>query len=70
MTDKEMKAAITKDPFEPVQPALSNGATYHVTHPDGIMIRKRMAAVAVGDVIHVISNVHVNQVIPLGGAAK
>jgi hypothetical protein len=66
MTDQEMKAAITKEPFEPVQIILTNGATYHVTHPVGIMIRKRMAAVAVGEVIHVISNIHVNQVVPLG----
>jgi hypothetical protein len=65
MTDQEMRAAITKEPFEPVQIVLSNGATYSVTHPDGIMIRKRMAAVAIGEVIHVISNIHVNQVVPL-----
>ena len=66
MTDQVLSAAVTKEPFEPVQLVLSNGATYNVTHPDAIMIRKRMAAVAVGDVIHVISNLHVNQVVPLG----
>jgi hypothetical protein len=68
MTDKELLAAIPKEPFRPVEIVLSNGATYQVTHPDGIMIRKRMSAIAVGDVIHTISNAHVNQIIPLKAA--
>ncbi len=68
MTDQEMTAAITIEPIEPVQITLSNCAVYPVTHPDGIMIRKRMAAVAVGDVIHVLSNIHVHQAVPLGRA--
>jgi hypothetical protein len=66
MTDDELKAAVIREPFEPVELVVSNGASYHVTHPDSVMIRKRMAAIAVGDIIHVISNIHVNQVIPLG----
>jgi len=48
MTEKEMDSAIRKEPFEPVQLILSNGATYNVTHPDSIIIRKRMIAVAAG----------------------
>jgi len=70
MTDKELTAAILKEPFQPIEIVLSNGATYRVTHPDGIMIRKRMVAIAVGDVIHTISNIHVNQVIPLKTARR
>jgi hypothetical protein len=70
MTDKEILAAIPKDPFRPFEIVMSNGASYHVTHPDGIMVRKRMSAVAVGDVIHTISNSHANQVIPSKGAAR
>ena len=70
MTDKELTAAILKEPFHPVEIVLSNGATYQVTHPDGVIIRKRMIAVAVGDLIHTISNSHVNQVIPLKSAEK
>jgi hypothetical protein len=68
VTDKELMAAIPKEPFRPVEIVLTNGATYQVTHPDGIMIRRRMAAIAVGDVIHTISNAHVNQIIPLKSA--
>jgi hypothetical protein len=70
MTDKELSAAISKEPFRPVEIVLSNGASYQVTHPDGIMIRKRMSAVAVGDIIHTIANAHVNQVIPPKVARK
>jgi hypothetical protein len=49
MSYKELHAAILKEPFQPIEIVLSNGATYQITHPDGIMIRKRMVAIAVGD---------------------
>lgn len=69
MNSEELKAAVLTDPFRPVQIVLSNGATYVVSHPDGIMIRRAMAAVAVGDLIHTISTEHVNQVVPLSTVA-
>lgn len=65
MNAEELKAAVLAEPFRQVQVMMSNGATYVVSHPDGIMIRRGMAAVAVGDLIHTISTEHVNQVVPL-----
>lgn len=65
MNSEELRAAVLSEPFRQVRVVMSNGATYVISHPDGIMIRRGMAAVAVDDLIHTISTDHVNHVIPL-----
>ena len=61
----ELNDVVKRQPFMPVQVHLSNGATYEVTHPDSILVRKRVAAIAVGDSIHLVSMLHINQVVPM-----
>jgi hypothetical protein len=65
MTDKELRQAVQSQPFVPVLLHLTNGATYDLTHPDGILLSKRMAAIAVGDAISLVSLIHINGIQPL-----
>lgn len=65
MNKEDLEDAIKQQPFVPVQLRLSNGAVYEVAHPDNILIRKRVSAVAVGESIHLIDMMHINQVVPV-----
>lgn len=66
MTDDDLNKAIRgREPFLPVRIHLSNGATYDVTHPDGIVISKNVVAIAVGDNIALVSMQHINEVVPI-----
>jgi hypothetical protein len=62
MTDKELRQVVQARPFVPVRLHLTNGATYDLTHPDGILLSKRMAAIAVGDAIALVSLIHINEI--------
>ena len=69
MNPDDIKLAIkSQQPFEPVRIDLSNGAFYDITHPDAILISPRTSAVLVGESIHLIANVHINQIAPLATA--
>lgn len=66
MTQDNLNEAIRgREPFLPVRIHLSNGATYDVTHPDGIVISETMAAIAVGNNIALVSMQHINEVVPI-----
>lgn len=66
MTQDDLNEAIRgREPFVPVRIHLSNGATYDVTHPDGILISETVAAVAVGNHIALVSMQHINEVVPI-----
>lgn len=65
MRDKYLTAVIRAVPFVPVRLQLSNGASCDITHPDSIMVSKRMAAVAVGDTLKFVSLLHINEIEPL-----
>lgn len=65
MDHEELYEAIRgKQPFVPVRITLSNGATYDVTHPEGIMIRESVAAIGVGNRIALVAIGHINEVLP------
>ena len=66
MNHDELTEAIHgRQPFLPVRLHLSNGATYDVTHPDGIMIGGGVAAISVGDRIAMVAIAHINEVVPV-----
>jgi hypothetical protein len=69
MNPDDLKQAIkAQQPFEPVRLHLSNGATFDITHPDAILISQRTSAILVAESIHLIANVHINQIAPLAAA--
>ena len=63
--DELIDAIRGREPFLPVWIHLSNGATYDVTHPDGIMIGENVAAIAVGNNIALVSMRHINEIVPI-----
>ena len=63
--DELIEAIRGRQPFLPVRIHLSNGATYDVTHLDGILIGESVAAIAIGNRIAMISMRHINEVVPL-----
>jgi hypothetical protein len=65
MSEKDLREIVHAVPFVPVRLQLSNGASYDLTHPDSILLSKRMAAVAVGDSLKFVSLLHINEVEPL-----
>ena len=66
MNEQDLNEAIRgRQPFVPVRIHLSNGGTYDVTHPDGILIGENVAAISVGNRIAMISMRHINEVVPL-----
>ncbi len=65
MSENDLKSAIHRQPFVPLRLHLANGPTYEVRHPENITVSKRMAAVVSGDVIHLLSLMHINAVEPL-----
>lgn len=65
MSEDDLKSAIHREPFVPLRLHLSNGMTYDVRHPESLLVSKRMAAVVSGDVIHLLSLMHINAVEPL-----
>ncbi len=65
MDHEELYEAIRgKQPWVPVRITLSNGATYDVTHPEGIMLTESMAAISVGNRIALVALAHINEVLP------
>jgi hypothetical protein len=62
MNQSDIELAVKEQPFTPIELHLSNGAVYRVTHPDGILISKRVSAVSVGDSIKLIANIHINSI--------
>ena len=65
MKEEDIEAVIRAQPFVPVRIHMSNGATYDLTHPDGILLSERVAAIAVGDSIALVSLAHINEIQPL-----
>jgi len=65
MNAEDIERAVKAAPFSPLRFRLSNGDVLTVTHPDGIMIRERISAIAVGDTIQLIANGHINAIEPL-----
>ena len=70
MYEDDLKEAIRREPFVPVRITLSNGKAYDVTHPDGILVNRRVAAVAVGETIAVISTLLMTDVTPISAATS
>jgi hypothetical protein len=65
MKEEDLDAVVRAQPFVPVRIHMSNGATYDLTHPDGILLSERVAAIAVGDSIALVSLAHINEILPL-----
>ena len=65
MTEKELKTLLTRRPFTPFRLHFSSGTSHDVTHPDGLIVNGRMAAVAVGDTLWFVSPIHIVEVEPL-----
>ena len=65
MREEDLKRVVQAQPFVPVRLHLTNGATYDLTHPDGILTSRRVAAIAVGDAITLVSLLHITEVQPL-----
>lgn len=43
----------------------SSGTSHDVTHPDGLIVNGRMAALAVGDSLWLVALIHIVEVEPL-----
>jgi hypothetical protein len=67
---EDIEAALKAVPFQPLRFRLSNGDVLTVTHPDGIMVRDRVSAIAVGDTIQLVANGHMSAIEPLPAATK
>jgi hypothetical protein len=65
MKQDDLAKIVKAQPFVPVRLCLSNGSTYDLTHPDGILLSERVAAIAVGDAITLVSLLHITEVQPL-----
>ena len=65
MKEDDLAKVVKAQPFVPVRLHLSNGATYDLTHPDGILLSERVAAIAVGNAITLVSLLHITEVTPL-----
>jgi hypothetical protein len=65
MREEDLAKVVKAQPFVPVRLHLSNGATYDLTHPDGILLSERVAAIAVGNAITLVSLLHITEVTPL-----
>lgn len=71
MNQDELNEAIRgRQPFVPVRIHLSNGGTYDVTHPDGILIGENVAAISVGNKIAMVSMMHINEIVPITSHAS
>jgi hypothetical protein len=62
MTDRELAKVVKAQPFVPVRLHLSNGQTYDITHPDGILLSERVAAIAVGSAITLVAISHISEI--------
>ena len=65
MKKADLESILQRRPFTPVRLRLSNGSTYDATHPDGVLVTERMAAIAVGESIALIAMLHIVEVEPL-----
>lgn len=61
----DLKNVVKAEPFEPARLRLTNGASYDLTHPDGILLTERYAGIAVGDQIRLIALRHIVEIEPL-----
>lgn len=62
---KDLDVLMEQQPFTPFRLHFSNGATHDVTHPEGLMVRDRVAAIAKGDSIWLVAMGHIVEVEPL-----
>jgi hypothetical protein len=62
MSAADLKQALKNTP---VRLHLSNGTAYDVTHPDGALVSEKVAAIAVGDTIALVSVDHIAEIVPL-----
>ena len=65
-----LETVLKQRPFTPFRLHLSNGNTLDVTHPDGIMVTKRMLAIAVADSLTFVQPMHVVEVEPRPTVSK
>jgi hypothetical protein len=65
MKQVDLARVVKAQPFVPVRLQLSNGSSYDLTHPDGILLSERVAAIAVSDAITLVSLLHITEVQPL-----
>lgn len=65
MKQDHLAKIVKAQPFVPVRLCLSNGSTYDLTQPDGILLSERVAAIAVGDAITLVSLLQITEVQPL-----
>ena len=65
MKDEDLKTILNKQPFTPFRLHFTNGATHDVTHPGGVIVNGRMAAVAIGDSLWFVTLAHVVEIEPL-----
>lgn len=65
MEYEELVSAVKGPSFLPLRLHLTNGEVYELTHPNNILIRRRVAAIAVGESIHLLALQHIAQVLPL-----
>lgn len=70
MNHEELAKLIKQKPFVPVRLKLSNGTTYDIVHPDGILVEKRVAAIADRGSIALVSLLHINEVAPIPASSN
>jgi hypothetical protein len=56
---------VKAQPFVPVRLHLSNGGSYDLARPDGVLLSERVAAIAVGNAITLASLLDITEVQPL-----
>lgn len=65
MKKEDMELILRRRPFTPIRLHFSNGATHDITHPDSVLLSDRVAAIAIGDSIWMVTMVHIVEVEPL-----
>jgi hypothetical protein len=65
MNRDDLENFVKKRPFVPLRIHDSNGDTYDVPHPDGIMVSDRAVAIARGDSITFVATMHIVEIQPL-----
>jgi hypothetical protein len=65
MKKEDFEVLLRRRPFTPFRLHFSNGATHDVTHPDGVLLSDRVAAIAIGDSIWMVAMMHIVEVEPL-----
>jgi hypothetical protein len=65
MGKDDIELILTRKPFTPVRLHFSNGSTHDITHPDGILLSEKVAAIAIGDSIWLVALSHLVEIEPL-----